>query len=226
MKILIIEDEKEISNSICEYLLNEQFFCETAFTFEAAREKISLYEYACILLDIGLPGGSGLTLLQQLKKENKSDGVLIISAKNSLDDKVTGLRAGADDYLTKPFHLSELGARVAAIIRRKSFDGKNVVTCDNLILDLNNKTASVNEQVIDFTRKEYDLLLYFLSNKNKVISKNAIAEHLWGDNMDLANNYDFIYTHIKNLRRKLLQAGCMDYIKSIYGMGYKFEKSF
>jgi DNA-binding response OmpR family regulator len=226
MKILIIEDEKEISNSICEYLLNEQFFCETAFTFEAALEKISLYEYACILLDIGLPGGNGLTLLQQLKKENKSDGVLIISAKNSLDDKVTGLRAGADDYLTKPFHLSELGARVAAIIRRKSFDGKNVVTCDNLILDLNNKTASVNEQVIDFTRKEYDLLLYFLSNKNKVISKNAIAEHLWGDNMDLANNYDFIYTHIKNLRRKLLQAGCMDYIKSIYGMGYKFEKSF
>ncbi len=226
MKILIIEDEKEISNSICEYLLNEQFFCETAFTFETAREKISLYEYACILLDIGLPGGNGLTLLQQLKKENKSDGVLIISAKNSLDDKVTGLRAGADDYLTKPFHLSELGARVAAIIRRKSFDGKNIVTCDNLILDLNNKTASVNEQVIDFTRKEYDLLLYFLSNKNKVISKNAIAEHLWGDNMDLANNYDFIYTHIKNLRRKLLQAGCMDYIKSIYGMGYKFEKSF
>lgn len=226
MKILIIEDEKEISNSICEYLLNEQFFCETAFTYETAQEKISLYEYACILLDIGLPGGSGLTLLQQLKKENKSDGVLIISAKNSLDDKVTGLRAGADDYLTKPFHLSELGARVAAIIRRKSFDGKNVVTCDNLILDLNNKTASVNEQVIDFTRKEYDLLLYFLSNKNKVISKNAIAEHLWGDNMDLANNYDFIYTHIKNLRRKLLQAGCMDYIKSIYGMGYKFEKSF
>lgn len=222
MKILIIEDEKEISNSICEYLLNEQFFCETAFTFETAREKISLYEYACILLDIGLPGGNGLTLLQQLKKENKSDGVLIISAKNSLDDKVTGLRAGADDYLTKPFHLSELGARVAAIIRRKSFDGKNIVTCDNLILDLNNKTASVNEQVIDFTRKEYDLLLYFLSNKNKVISKNAIAEHLWGDNMDLANNYDFIYTHIKNLRRKLLQAGCMDYIKSIYGMGYKF----
>ncbi len=226
MKILIIEDEKEISNSICEYLLNEQFFCETAFTFETALEKISLYEYACILLDIGLPGGSGLTLLQQLKKENKSDGVLIISAKNSLDDKVTGLRAGADDYLTKPFHLSELGARVAAIIRRKSFDGKNVVTCDNLILDLNNKTASVNEQVIDFTRKEYDLLLYFLSNKNKVISKNAIAEHLWGDNMDLANNYDFIYTHIKNLRKKLLQAGCIDYIKSIYGMGYKFEKSF
>lgn len=223
MKILVIEDEKEISNSICEYLKNEQFFCETAFNYETAFEKISLYDYACILLDIGLPGGSGLDLLEELKKENKTDGVLIISAKNSLDDKVKGLKSGADDYLTKPFHLSELSARVAAIIRRKSFDGKNIITCDNLALDLNNKTATVNENIIDFTRKEYDLLLYFLSNKNKVISKNAIAEHLWGDNMDLANNYDFIYTHIKNLRRKLLQAGCADYVKSIYGMGYKFE---
>jgi DNA-binding response OmpR family regulator len=223
MKILVIEDEKEISNSICEYLENEQFFCETALNYETAFEKISLYDYACILLDIGLPGGSGLDLLQRLQKENKSDGVLIISAKNSLDDKVKGLKAGADDYLTKPFHLSELSARVAAIIRRKSFDGKNIITCDNLVLDLNKKTASVDENIIDFTRKEYDLLLYFLSNKNKVISKNAIAEHLWGDNMDLANNYDFIYTHIKNLRKKLLQAGCADYVKSIYGMGYKFE---
>jgi len=224
MKILVIEDEKEISNSICEYLENEQFFCETAFNYEAAFEKISLYDYACILLDISLPDGSGLDILQSLQKENKSDGVLIISAKNSLDDKVKGLKAGADDYLTKPFHLPELGARVAAIIRRKSFDGKNIITCDNLVLNLNNKTASVNDDIIDFTRKEYDLLLYFLSNKNKVISKNAIAEHLWGDNMDMANNYDFIYTHIKNLRRKLLQAGCIDYVKSIYGMGYKFEK--
>ena len=224
MKILVIEDEKEISNSICEYLENEQFFCETAFNYETAFEKISLYDYACILLDIGLPDGSGLDILQSLQKENKSDGVLIISAKNSLDDKVKGLKAGADDYLTKPFHLPELGARVAAIIRRKSFDGKNIITCDNLVLDLNKKTASVNDDIIDFTRKEYELLLYFLSNKNKVISKNAIAEHLWGDNMDLASNYDFIYTHIKNLRRKLLQAGCIDYVKSIYGMGYKFEK--
>ncbi|MEO5997110.1 MAG: response regulator transcription factor [Chitinophagaceae bacterium] len=223
MKILIIEDEIEISKSISEYLENEQFFCETAYNYETAYEKISLYDYACILLDIGLPGGSGLDLLERLQKDNKSDGVLIISAKNSLDDKVKGLKAGADDYLTKPFYLPELSARVAAIIRRKSFDGKNIVTCDNLVLDLNKKTATVHENIIDFTRKEYELLLYFLSNKNKVISKNAIAEHLWGDNMDLANNYDFIYTHIKNLRRKLLQAGCIDYVKSIYGMGYKFE---
>jgi len=226
MKVLIVEDEVEISKSVCQYLQDEQFICEAAFTFEEAVEKISLYEYACILLDIGLPDGSGLNLLSQLKKDNKNDGVLIISAKNSLDDKITGLRSGADDYLTKPFHLSELSARITAIIRRKSFDGKNEITCDNLKLDLNEKMAFVEEDTIDLTRKEYDLLLYFLSNKNKVISKNAIAEHLWGDNMDLAKNYDFIYTHIKNLRKKLIQAGCIDYIRSIYGMGYKFDKPF
>jgi DNA-binding response OmpR family regulator len=226
MKVLIIEDEIEISKSICQYLENEQYVCETAFTFEDALEKISIYNYACILLDIGLPDGNGLNLLAILKKQQKSDGVLIISAKDSLDDKITGLRSGADDYLTKPFHLPELSARVTAIIRRKSFDGKNEIICDNLLLDLNNKTAFVAGKQVDLTRKEYDLLLYFLSNKNKVISKNAIAEHLWGDNMDLANNFDFIYTHIKNLRKKLVQAGCTDYIRSIYGMGYKFDKSF
>jgi DNA-binding response OmpR family regulator len=226
MKLLIIEDEIEISKSVCKYLQNEQFICESAFTFEEAVEKISLYEYACILLDISLPDGNGMNLLAQLKNENKSDGVIIISAKNALDDKVAGLTAGADDYLTKPFHLSELGARVTAIIRRKSFNGRNEIQCDNLTLDLKNKTASADGHAIDLTRKEYDLLVYFLGNKNRVVSKNAIAEHLWGDNMDLADNYDFIYTHIKNLRKKLIQSGCKDYIRSIYGMGYKFQIPF
>lgn len=224
MKVLVIEDEPEISGSICAYLANEQFICETAFDYASALEKISLYDYTCIVLDIGLPDGSGMDILHTLKDAGKSDGVLIISARNSIDDKVSGLKAGADDYLTKPFHLSELSARVAAIIRRKSFDGKNYISFDELTLDLLDKTARVNNRVIDLTRKEYDLLLYFLSNKNKVISKSAIAEHLWGDNMDLADNYDFIYTHIKNLRKKILQAGCPDYIRSVYGMGYKFEQ--
>lgn len=221
MKLLIIEDEKALSNSICEYLNTENFICETAYDFHAAMDKIELYDYACIILDITLPGGSGLDILRELKKNNKADAVLIISAKNSLDDKVNGLKAGADDYLTKPFHLPELGARVAAIIRRRSFDGKNSVVFDELILDLLDKTAKVNNKIIDLTRKEYDLLLYFISNKNRVISKNAIAEHLWGDDMDIADNYDFIYTHIKNLRKKIVQAGAPDYIRSVYGMGYK-----
>jgi len=222
MKVLVIEDEKDLSDSICTYLSNEQFVCERSFDFNGALEKISLYDYACIVLDINLPGGSGLDILQELKKQNKIDGVLIVSARNSLDDKVFALKAGADDYLTKPFHLPELAARVTAIIRRKSFDGKNQVCINELLLDLTEKAVSVNNKPVDLTRKEFELLLYFASNKNRVITKNAIAEHLWGDNMDVAGNYDFIYTHIKNLRKKLMLAGADDYIKSIYGMGYKF----
>ncbi|RYF85147.1 MAG: response regulator transcription factor [Chitinophagaceae bacterium] len=225
MKILIVEDEIELSQSICEYLSNEQFSCEQAIDFSSALEKVSLYDYACIVLDISLPDGSGMEILKQLKGQNKADGVIIVSAKNSLDDKVKGLTTGADDYLTKPFHLPELAARVAAIIRRKSFDGKNLVRYDNLELDLNQKIVTVNDIKIDLTKKEYELLLYFISNKNKVIAKNAIAIHLWGDSFDIADNYDFIYTHIKNLRKKMQQAGAADYIKSVYGMGYKFSLS-
>ncbi|MFT3827956.1 MAG: response regulator transcription factor [Chitinophagaceae bacterium] len=225
MKVLIIEDEKELSDSIATYLGNENFICETAADYNTAIEKISLYEYTCIILDINLPGGSGLTVLKELKAQGKQDGVLIISAKNSLDDKISGLNAGADDYLTKPFHLAELGARVSAIIRRKSFEGKTAINFDELTIDIQEKTVKANNTSIDLTRKEYDLLLYFIGNKNKVISKNAIAEHLWGDNMDLADSYDFIYTHIKNLRKKIMAAGCPDYIKSVYGMGYKFSIS-
>lgn len=223
MKVLVIEDEKELAASIITYLNSAHYICETAADFNAAMEKISLYDYACIILDITLPGGNGLDILDELKANGKSDGVLIVSAKNSVDDKVSGLKAGADDYLTKPFHLSELAARVDAIIRRKNFDNKNLLLIDQLSVDLQEKQVKVDQAIVDLTRKEFELLLYFISNRNKVISKGAIAEHLWGDHMDMADNYDFIYTHIKNLRRKLLQAGAEDYIQSVYGMGYKFS---
>jgi DNA-binding response OmpR family regulator len=222
MKILIIEDQQELSDSIHSYLSHENFSCERAYDFHTAMDKILLYDYDCIILDITLPFGNGLDILKELKEQNKADGVLIISARNSLDDKVTGLNLGADDYLTKPFHLPELSARVAAIIRRKSFEGKNRIILDKLVLDLQDKTVKGAKGSIDLTRKEYELLVYFISNKNKVITKEAIVEHLWGDDIDMADNYDFIYTHVKNLRRKLVQAGCPDYIKGIYGMGYKF----
>jgi DNA-binding response OmpR family regulator len=221
MKILIIEDEKALANSIATYLSKDNYLCEVAPTFNLALEKTSLYDYSCIILDITLPDGNGLEILRHLKKHNRTDGVLIISAKNSLDDKVNGLKTGADDYLGKPFHLPELAARVEAIIRRKSFSGQDIVTFNEILINLDGKFVSINGKVVDITRKEYDLLLYLIVNKNRVVSKNAIAEHLWGDNMDLADNYDFIYAHIKNLRRKLVQAGSLDYIQAVYGTGYK-----
>ena len=220
MKILIIEDEKALSESIVTYLKAQDYVCEVAFDFAAAIEKTELYDYDCVLLDITLPGGNGLAILKALRQNAKADGVLIISAKNSIDDKVEGLISGADDYLSKPFHLSELSARIAAIIRRKQFGGNSIVRFNNIAIDTLAKIATVDTTTLDLTKKEFELLLYFVSNKRRVISKNAIAGHLWGDEMD--GNLDFIYTHIKNLRKKLVEAGGADYIKSIYGMGYKF----
>jgi DNA-binding response OmpR family regulator len=222
MKVLIIEDEKVLGESIVAYLRGEDYLCELAETFSQALEKIETFQYDCILLDITLPGGSGLELLRELRANRSLDGVLMISARNSLEDKVKGLKLGADDYLPKPFHLSELGARVEAIIRRKQFQGNHVLRFNELSIDTQARTATVQDQPLVLTRKEYQLLLYFASNKGRVISRNALAEHLWGEDMDVADNYDFIYTHIKNLRRKMTQLGSEDYIQSIYGVGYKF----
>ena len=220
MKILIIEDEKALSESIADYLSIHEYKCETAVDYRTAIEKIEYNNYDCILLDITLPGGNGLKILEQIKEDNKTDGVLIISAKNSLDDKIKGLNLGADDYLSKPFHLSELNARIAAIIRRKNFDGNSIIKFGNLCVDTQRKSVTVENNPVELTKKEYELLLYFVSNKKRLISKDAIAEHLWGNEM--GGNFDFIYTHIKNLRKKLMDASGADYIKSVYGMGYKF----
>ena len=221
MKILIIEDEEGLCESIEEYFTGDGNVCETARNYQIAMTKISLYRYDCILLDITLPGGNGIDILKSIKENNYPDGVLIISAKNSLDDKLEGLNIGADDYLVKPFHLSELKARVSAIIRRKSFSGSNLLLFNEITIDLLAKEVKVGKQSVKLTRKEYALMLYFIANKGKVVSKNAIAEHLWGDGIDMANNFDFIYSHIKNIRKKLMEAGCNDYIKAAYGMGYK-----
>jgi len=222
MKILIIEDEKGLRESIEEYFMEDGNICETASNYTEAIAKVNLYRYDCILLDITLPGGNGIGILKNLKENNYTDGVLIISAKNSLNDRLEGLDLGADDYLVKPFHLSELRARVSAIIRRKTFSGNNLLLFNEITIDLLAKTVKVNQQPIKLTRKEYALMLYFIANKGKVVSKNAIAEHLWGDGIDMANNFDFIYSHIKNLRKKLMEAGSRDYIQASYGMGYKF----
>ncbi len=222
MKILIVEDERELSRSMVSYLQKENYHCDLAVDFAEGRTKIESFDYDCVLLDISLPDGSGLQLLKELKNDGKMEGVIIISAKNSLDDRIEGLNLGADDYLSKPFHLSELSARIAAVIRRKRFQGNTVLVFNELTIDLIAKTILVDQKPLDLTRKEFDLLLYLASNKNRVVSKNAIAENLSGDDAHLYDNFDFLYAHMKNLKRKLTIAGCNDYIKSVYGMGYKF----
>ncbi|MCD0456853.1 response regulator transcription factor [Chryseobacterium sp. LC2016-27] len=222
MKILIIEDEKELAQSIAEYLSEENYLCSFATNFREAIDKIENHEYDCIILDIMLPDGNGLEILKELKKQNKQDGVIIVSAKNAVDDRVNGLQLGADDYLTKPFHLSELMARVFSIIRRKQFENSNIIRQNELQIDLLSKTITINQQVVVLTKKEFDLLIYFVGNKNKVISKSTLAEHLSGDFADMLDNHDFVYAHVKNLKKKLYDAGCDHYLKTVYGTGYKW----
>ncbi len=223
MKLLIIEDEISLKQSMVDFLTTSAYLCETASNYRDALEKIELYDYDCIILDIMLPGGSGLDLLRNLKQNNKSEGVIIISAKGELEDKISGIEMGADDYLAKPFHLSELAVRIAAIIRRKSFQGKSQMVLGNISIDVQGKLVTVDGKELELTQKEYQLLLYLAINKNRVLSKNAIAQHLWGDDMDFPDNYDFIYAHIKNLRKKMVAAGSEDCIRSIYGEGYKMQ---
>lgn len=221
MKLLIIEDEKELASGIVTYLRQENYICDLARGYKEALDKIESWDYDCIVLDITLPDGSGLTLLQDLKKNKKNDGVIIISAKHSITDRINGLKLGADDYLVKPFHLSELAARIAAIIRRKMHDGSNIISFQEIQIDTIANEVSINGKQAELTRKEYQLLLYLMANQGKVIPKNALMDHLWSEEMGYGESFDFIYTHIKNLRKKLQQLGCNDYIKSVYGMGYK-----
>ena len=221
MKILIVEDEEELLNTLVASLAKEHFVIETASDFYSASEKIEIYSYDCILLDIMLPHGNGLQLLEQLKNTGKSGNIIIISAKDSLDDKLKGLELGADDYLTKPFHIAELNARVKAVLRRNKLDGKNTIETANILLDLQERTFAVNNENVPLNRKEIDILNYFLLNKNRLVTKNALAEHVWGDNIDQADNYDFIYYQIKNLRKKLQAANADIEIEAVYGIGYK-----
>ena len=223
MKLLIIEDEHSLSQSMVEYLGAADYICEAVYTYKDAIEKVEGYDYDCIILDIMLPGGSGLQLLKYLKKIRKSEAVIIISAKNALEDRIEGLQTGADDYLVKPFHLSELSVRIAAILRRKNFGGQPLITAGDIEIDTGGKEVTVNNTIISLTVKEYQLLMFFVVNRNRVLSKNSIVEHLWGDDMDFVANHDFIYTHIKNLRKKIVGAGGEDCIRSVYGVGYKMS---
>lgn len=222
MKMLIIEDEQELLNELESYLQEQGHLCETASTFAEAEDKIMLFRYDMVILDITLPGGSGLTLLELLKKNDKEAGVLILSAKDSLRDKLTGLNLGADDYLTKPFFMEELHARINAFQRRNLFAGSHIMMADDLEIDTLAKTVTCKGKPINLTKKEYELLLYFLVNRKRVLSKESIAAHLWGDNYDMTGSYDIIYMHTMNLRKKISKHTGTDYIQTVYGMGYKW----
>jgi DNA-binding response OmpR family regulator len=223
MKLLVVEDESSLLQSIHEYFTQENFLCEGVATYIEATRKIEDFNYDCIILDINLPDGNGLKLLQYLRQHKKEDGVIIISAKNSLQDKVAGLDLGADDYITKPFHLSELNARVKALLRRKYGQGTNILESGNLQLDLLSRNVTCGQQKIALTKNEFDLLAYLLNNKNRVVSKQAIAEHIYGDQSDNMASFDFVYSQIKNLKRKLKEKGCDDLIQTVYGLGYKLS---
>ena len=198
MKFLVAEDEYDLQQAIIKYLSQDGNRCESASDYVEASEKIDLYEYDIIILDLNLITGSGLDLLKQLKKNHSRAGVIIISANNSLENKLEGLDLGADDYLTKPFHLAELNSRIKAVLRRGKFDGEDVLVFQEIRLDTNSRTAFLNEKPITLTRKEYDLLLFFITNQGRVLSKSIIAEHLWGDDSDMLDSFDFIYVHMRS----------------------------
>jgi DNA-binding response OmpR family regulator len=225
MKVLIVEDNSDLAGNIQKFLSKEGYVCEVSYAYQEARQKLLNFEYDCIILDIMLPDGDGLNLIELIKSEKIQSSILILSAKNSLDDKISGFNMGADDYLTKPFHLAELQARLKAIYRRKNLSGENVISFDAISVDTTSMEARVNNIPLELTRKEFDLLLYFLVNKNRVLTRQSIAEHLWGDYTDNLANFDFVYQHVKNLRKKIMAAQGKDYIGTVYGSGYKFDTS-
>ena len=221
MKILVVEDEDSLRETIIRSLEKERYTVESAATFNEAGMKLNDYDYDCVVLDIMLPGGSGLTPLEELKKRRKRDSVIIISAKDSIEDKVAGLDLGADDYLTKPFHLAELNARVKSVIRRKQQDGELSLRVGNITLYPDRHAVYIEQEELTLNRKEFDLLYYFVANPDRLISKASLAESVWGDYIDQADSFDFIYSQVKNLRKKLKNAGATAEIKAVYGFGYK-----
>ncbi len=223
MKVLVIEDEESLRDIMVRSLEKERFVVESAPDFSTARLKLNDYDYDCVLLDIMLPGGSGLELLAELKEMHKKESVIIVSAKDSIEDKVFGLDLGADDYLAKPFHLAELNARVKSVIRRKQTQGELKIEQENLTVYPDRHAVYVDGKELILNRKEFDLLYYFVTNPGRMIPKEALAESVWGDCIDQADSLDFIYSQVKNLRKKMKLAGAIPEIKAVYGFGYKMS---
>ncbi len=223
MRILIIEDEKSLREDVVDYLSENGYKCDFSTTVKSSLQKLTDTVYSCALIDVGLPDGSGMEIVEHIKKQFPEMGVIIVTAKNALEDKLTGLKIGADDYLTKPFHLSELNARLYSVLRRRNFGGKNSLVFDGLEIDTTEKKVTANQNQLQLTKKEYDILVYLASNPTHLITKEALADAIWGDKAEMASSFDFVYSQIKNLKKKLNEAGLKDYIKVVYGMGYKFK---
>ena len=222
MNVLIVEDEQDLADSISGYLREQQFFCEVATTQNQAVDRCIDKNYEVVILDLNLPDGNGLEFLDWLMKDQSETVVIIVSARNSLDDRLNGLDLGADDYITKPFHLAELNARINAQLRRKFKNEGDKINFEELELDVQSHVATVNGQPLDLTAREFDLFHFLMINRNKVVTKKSLASHLWKDNLNIDDNYELIYTYMKNLRKKISDLGGRDYVKSIYGVGYKF----
>lgn len=222
MKILIVEDDKDLREITTASLEKERYVVSQAPDYRTALRKIEDYDYDCILLDIMLPDGNGLDLLQELHDLGKTPSVIILSAKDSLEDKVKGLDLGADDYLPKPFHIAELHARIKSQLRRNQRDGERKIQFGNVELVPDHFKVTVAGKEVELNRKEYDILYYFMSRPGRLVNKNMLAESVWGDHIDQVDNFDFIYAQIKNLRKRLKDAGATPELKSVYGFGYKF----
>lgn len=222
MKILVVEDESELLKSMLSYLKDAEITAIGAENLFNAEDKLLSHQFEVVILDITLPDGNGLDLIKRIRETQENCGILIVSAKNSLTDKITGLDYGADDYITKPFHLTEIHARVRAICRRNSLNADDILNFNELEINLKTAQFFVNKRGVELTKKEFQLVWFFITNKNRVITKEGIVQHLWADGLEYADNFDFIYTHIKNLRKKIVDAEGGDYLKTIYGVGYKF----
>lgn len=226
MKILLIEDNLELSEDTVSFLSQEGHLCEVAHTVREAEHKLADFTYDVVLLDLMLPDGSGMDLLRSYQtRDHGKTGILILSAKDAVQDRIDGLDLGADDYLTKPFHFSELNSRIKALYRRRQFNGSRKINYEEIEIDPDQQEVLVHDQAVALTKKEFQLLVHFIANKNRILTKQSIAEHLWGDHVDYLDSHDFVYQHIKNLRKKLTKAGANDYLSNVYGIGYRMKGS-